>query len=105
MTRPRSARAHGQVLDAALKLFAARGVDGTSMDAIAAASGVSKATIYKHWPDKNALCLEVMAGLHGAHAEPPDVDSGDLRPDLIPILSPKPPPRHHALPIRPLPPP
>jgi AcrR family transcriptional regulator len=100
MTRPRSERAHGQVLDAALKLFAARGVDGTSMDAIAGASGVSKATIYKHWPDKNALCLEVMAGLHGAHAEPPDVDSGDLRADLIAILSHKPPPRDDALRMR-----
>ncbi len=100
MARPRSARAHGQVLAAALKLFADRGIDGASMDAIAGASGVSKATIYKHWPDKNALCLEVMAGLHGATAEPPDVDSGDLRADLIAILSHKPPVRHDALRLR-----
>jgi AcrR family transcriptional regulator len=100
MARPRSARAHRQVLAAALKLFAERGVDGTSMDAIAGASGVSKATIYKHWPDKNALCLEVMAALHGASAEPPDLDSGDLRADLIAILSHKPPARHRALRLR-----
>ena len=61
MPRSRSTRAHQQVLDAALKLFARRGIDPTSMDAIAAASGVSKATIYKHWRDKDALCLEALA--------------------------------------------
>ena len=63
--RRRSARAHEQVLEAALELFAERGIDATSMDAIAEASGVSKATIYKHWADKDALCLEAMAHVHG----------------------------------------
>jgi hypothetical protein len=33
--RPRSVRAHRSVLDAAVALFAERGIDGTSMDAIA----------------------------------------------------------------------
>ncbi|HMV48309.1 MAG TPA: helix-turn-helix domain-containing protein, partial [Blastocatellia bacterium] len=61
MARPRSAQAHEQVLEAALRLFAERGIDATSMDAIAEASGVSKATIYKHWADKNTLCLEALA--------------------------------------------
>ena len=60
MARPRSAQAHKKVLDAAVQLFSERGIDATSMDAIAEASGVSKATIYKHWQDKDALCLEVM---------------------------------------------
>jgi AcrR family transcriptional regulator len=71
------------VLEAALRLFAEQGIDATSMDAIAEASGVSKATIYKHWPDKDALCLEVMA--HGREV-PRDVDSGDLRADLVAAL-------------------
>jgi AcrR family transcriptional regulator len=56
------------------------------MDAIVEASGVSKATIYKHWADKDALCLEVMAHLHGLDEEPPAFDSGDLRTDLIELL-------------------
>ncbi len=55
MVRPRSAQAHKKVLDAAVQLFSDRGIDATSMDAIAETSGVSKATIYKHWPDKDAL--------------------------------------------------
>ena len=83
MARPRSTQAHKKVLDAAVQLFSERGIDSTSMDAIAEASGVSKATIYKHWQDKNALCLEVMGYLHGLDEEQPVFDSGDLRADLI----------------------
>jgi AcrR family transcriptional regulator len=83
MARPRSAQAHQKVLVAAVELFSERGIEATSMDAIAEASGVSKATIYKHWPDKDALCVEVMGYLHGLDEEPPVFDSGDLRADLI----------------------
>jgi AcrR family transcriptional regulator len=90
MVRPRSARAHDSVLHAALQLFSERGIDATSMDAIAETSGVSKATIYKHWPDKEALCLEVMSHVHCAEPEALPVDSGDLRADLLAILSQRP---------------
>jgi AcrR family transcriptional regulator len=83
MARPRSAQAHKKVIDAAVQLFSERGIDATSMDAIAEASGVSKATIYKHWPDKDSLCLEVMGYLHGLDEQPPSFDSGDYRADLI----------------------
>ena len=64
MSRGLSPRAHSKVLESATQLFAERGIDTTSVDAIAAASGVSKATIYKHWADKDALCLEVMQYVH-----------------------------------------
>lgn len=87
MGRPRSARAHSKVIDAALGLFAERGVDATSMDAIAEASGVSKATIYKHWPDKGALCMEVMVHLACGDQPRPVPDSGDTRADLIAALA------------------
>jgi AcrR family transcriptional regulator len=97
MPRPRSTRAHALVLDAAQTLFAERGFDATSMDAIAATSGVSKATIYKHWPDKDALCLEVMERIHGREGPLPDLDSGDLRADLIAVLGHRPPERYAEL--------
>jgi AcrR family transcriptional regulator len=97
MARPRSARAHNNVLDAALRLFADRGIDATSMDAIAEASGVSKATIYKHWPDKDALCLEAMMHVLGRDLPPPDFNSGDLRADLLSVLSHQPPEQHTEL--------
>src|ERR1700712_4745693 len=83
MARPRSAEAHRKVLDAAAELFADRGIDATSMDAIAESSTVSKATIYKHWPDKEALCLEVLAHIHGLDEERPAFDTGNFREDLI----------------------
>ncbi|HLJ13744.1 MAG TPA: TetR/AcrR family transcriptional regulator [Bryobacteraceae bacterium] len=87
MPRLPSTRAHDQVLEAALRLFAERGIDATSMDAIAETSGVSKATIYKHWPDKDALCIEVLAHLHGMRSELPVFNTGDIRADIIALLS------------------
>jgi AcrR family transcriptional regulator len=86
MVRPRSTRAHDKVIQAALSLFAERGLDATSMDAIAERSGVSKATIYKHWADKESLALEAMTRLHVPDLESLVVKSGDLRADLIAVL-------------------
>jgi AcrR family transcriptional regulator len=91
MVRPRSPEAHEKVIHAALSLFGERGIDATSMDAIARASGVSKATIYNHWSDKEALLLEVMLYVNGLNREPEDVDSGDLCRDLATVLSRRPP--------------
>jgi AcrR family transcriptional regulator len=79
------------VLRAALDLFGERGIDATSMDAIARASGVSKATIYNHWADKEALLMEVMVMIHGLDREPEDVDSGDICRDLTTVLTRHPP--------------
>jgi AcrR family transcriptional regulator len=91
MVRPRSVEAHEKVLRAALALFGERGIDATSMDAIAQESAVSKATIYNHWTDKEALLLEVMLMVHGLDREPEDVDSGDLCQDLTWVLTRRPP--------------
>jgi AcrR family transcriptional regulator len=86
MAKQKSERAHRQVIEAAVTLFAERGLEATSMDAIAKASGVSKATIYRHWPAKDSLCLEVLGYLHGLDKEPPVFESGDFRKDLIALL-------------------
>lgn len=83
MARPRSERAHEAVLDAALKLIIERGIDLTSVDAIADLSGVSKATIYKHWRTKDALCLEVITKVT---AELPCFNSGNPRADLVDLV-------------------
>lgn len=94
--RPRSARAHGRVLDAAVSLFAERGIDGASMDAIARTSGVSKATIYKHWPNKDALALETLEHLHRME-EWDDAESPDVSADIETTLARKPTARTAAL--------
>jgi AcrR family transcriptional regulator len=87
------------VLNAALHLFSERGIDATSMDAIAETSGVSKATIYKHWSDKDALCLEVLDRC-GADVAAREVDAGDVRADLLAILSHRPAERQTDIRIR-----
>jgi AcrR family transcriptional regulator len=90
MARTPSAAAHQKVLDAALELVAVHGIDGTSMDAVARESGVSKATIYKHWADKEALILEMLSEASGLNSRP-TFDTGDTRADLIALLSHRPP--------------
>jgi len=97
MARPRSTEAHEKVLNAALELFAERGIENTSMDAISQASGVSKATIYNHWSDKEALLLEAMLMVHGLDREPEDVDTGDIQRDLATVLTRKPPDKYDAV--------
>jgi len=91
MARPRSEEAHRKVLLAALDLFGERGIDAASMDAIARASGVSKATIYNHWEDKEGLLLEVLDLVHGLDRERREIDTGDLEGDLRNVLSNRPP--------------
>lgn len=90
MPRPKSTHAHNEVLKATIALMAERGIDATSMDAVAQRAGVSKATIYNHWHDKEALILEAMADLHGHH-ERPKFDSGNTRADMIAVLAHQPP--------------
>jgi AcrR family transcriptional regulator len=83
MARTLSSEAHEKVVSAAGALIGEGGVNAFSMDAIARLSGVSKATIYKHWPDKEALCLETAKRLAGVI---PAFDCGDPRQDLIALL-------------------
>jgi AcrR family transcriptional regulator len=87
MVRTRSTQAHEKVLKATFDLFVDRGIDATSMDAVAERSGVSKATIYKHWHDRDALALEALSLMFGLEEEPPRFDSGDLRRDLEDALT------------------
>lgn len=74
-----------------MELFAERGIEATSMDAIAQVSGVSKATIYNHWANKEALLIEVMLFLNGLDRESTEIDTGDLCADMAAVLSRRPP--------------
>lgn len=53
--RPRSAEKETAIVEAAQHLFMERGFEGASVDAIADAAGVSKATVYARFGDKEAL--------------------------------------------------
>jgi AcrR family transcriptional regulator len=84
MARTLSAAAHDKALEAAIELIADRGIDATRVDAIAQASGVSKATLYKHWKNRDELLLDAIGRVSEQY---PVFDSGDTRADLIAFLS------------------
>src|SRR5262245_23389378 len=44
-----------RIVRAAMEVFARRGFSGASTRAIARASGISEAMLFKHFPDKDAL--------------------------------------------------
>jgi len=73
--RPQSVRARESVLAATCALLAEGGLPAATVDAISARSGVSKATIYKHWPSRTAVAAEAF-GVEMAGAVPlPDTGS------------------------------
>jgi TetR/AcrR family transcriptional regulator, mexJK operon transcriptional repressor len=51
------------IKEAASRLFLGNGLRRTSMDAIAAEAGVSKQTLYRYYPTKDQLFVEVLTGL------------------------------------------
>ncbi len=55
----RDSAAHRAILDATAALLAERGFAGTSIEAIAARAGVGKQTIYRWWPSRADLILDV----------------------------------------------
>lgn len=69
------------ILDSAIELMAITGYDRLTIDAVAARSRASKATIYRRWPGKSELVIAALAR-HGA-ASAAEVDTGELRGDLI----------------------
>jgi TetR/AcrR family transcriptional regulator of autoinduction and epiphytic fitness len=57
------------ILEAAIAEFRSQGFDATSMDRIAASAGVSKRTVYNHFPSKDALFAEILQRLWQRSAE------------------------------------
>lgn len=52
---PRGQRKWDQILEGAGEVFAAEGFGGASVDEIARRAGISKATMYRYFPDKAAI--------------------------------------------------
>jgi AcrR family transcriptional regulator len=58
--RPRSEAARKQILEAAYELLRAKGIQSASTQEIAAAAGVSTATLYRWWNTKEAIMLDAL---------------------------------------------
>jgi len=82
--RPRSEAAHRAVLAAAAELLLDHGLHAVSMDTVAERAGVSKATIYRWWPKKEILALDVLFDEWSAVT--PQQYVGLLRSDLVALL-------------------
>jgi AcrR family transcriptional regulator len=83
--RPRSETAHKAVLAAAAELLLDHGLHAVSMDAVAERAGVSKATIYRWWPKKEILALDMLF-TEWVAVTPARYESGVLRSDLTELL-------------------
>jgi AcrR family transcriptional regulator len=76
---PRVERTREVLFTAVREVAAREGLHAVTAQRLAAATGVSRSTIHRHWPDLRLLLIEAMAELE-APAEPPLL--GDLRTDL-----------------------
>jgi len=56
--RPRSERAHRAILQAANELLESEGFAAVTVEAIAKRAGVSKATVYRWWPNRAAVVMD-----------------------------------------------
>ncbi|RJL36081.1 TetR/AcrR family transcriptional regulator [Bailinhaonella thermotolerans] len=83
--RRRNEEAARAILRAARELLERGDGAGVSVDAIAAAAGVGKQTIYRWWPSKSDLLLDAL--VEGARGLAPAPDEGDLGSDLAAFLT------------------
>jgi len=81
--RPRSEDADRAIIDAALDLVADVGVTPLSIEQVAARAGVGKATVYRRWPNKDALIVDALATLKGPI---PELPGNSLREDVRLLL-------------------
>lgn len=59
---PSEAQTRSRILQAALKLFASQGFDGTTTRDLAQAAGVAEGTLFRHFSNKKAILVEVATG-------------------------------------------
>jgi AcrR family transcriptional regulator len=80
----RTERSKALVIAGTYRQLSQSGLANVSIDEISRVSGVSKTTIYRHWPSRSALLIDACSRLGGAAAVP---DTGSLRGDLHMLLS------------------
>jgi AcrR family transcriptional regulator len=82
--RPRDLEAAQAILDKTLLLLEKHGYEGVSIDDVAAAAGVAKTTIYRHWPSKPELIAAAARPLFQELDDAPL--RGNVRAELLQLL-------------------
>lgn len=83
--RPRSEQADKSIIEATLRLLAdTMSVAALSVETVAAHAKVGKATIYRRWPNKEALVIDALKMLHPEATD--ELPGTSVRDDLIALL-------------------
>lgn len=77
--RPRDPGRDEAIIDASIDVLVRDGYDRLSMEGVAAAAGVGKATVYRRWSSKAELVIDAMASLKPATDT---IDTGSLEGDI-----------------------
>jgi AcrR family transcriptional regulator len=78
--RPRSEEVDRAIVDATLDLLVSAGVAGISIEQVASQAGVGKATIYRRWPNKEALIIDAAMSIR---LPLPELNGESVRDDLL----------------------
>ncbi len=70
-TNPQVRRTHRVMLDAARGLLSENGPGAVTHLRVAEASGVARATVYRHWPDRADILLDLLRRSADLHLTPP----------------------------------
>jgi AcrR family transcriptional regulator len=83
--RPRNVQADEAILEAVIALLGAgQSAAALSIEAVAAKAGVGKATIYRRWPNKEALLVDAVATMKGPL---PELKGESVRDDLVTLVA------------------
>ncbi|GAA0227680.1 TetR/AcrR family transcriptional regulator [Cryptosporangium japonicum] len=77
--RPRDPALEDRVFRAAIELFGRKGWAGFTIDGVARAAGVGKASLYLRWESKQQLLFDALAARASVDVS---IDTGDIRSDL-----------------------
>lgn len=69
--RPRSQKARRAILDATRALLEKGGYEAATIEAVAARAGVGKTTIYRWWPNRASLVVELLMEMAGESVPEP----------------------------------
>jgi AcrR family transcriptional regulator len=82
--RPRDRRLDEALLDAGLAVFLEAGYSAASLAEIARRAGVGTPAIYRRWPTKADLAIDIVEHLSEPEAIP---DTGSIRDDLVAFMT------------------